>query len=1049
MNSKINRRDFFKWSALGGSAIAASGCDTDPVERLIPLLVPPGDYIPGVSVHYATTCRECTANCGLIVRTREGRAIKIEGNEANPSNRGAVCTAGQASLQSLYSPRRILAPYRRVGEKTEAIPWQEAHRLLQEKLTQSKKDPSRSTVYIGRPKTGTLSRLLDRLLQEIGGRRFDLDLTPVQSLKRANEICFGRFEIPQYEMDRAQVLINFGADFLETWLQPVHFSKSFALVHGESEGRKGKYIHIAPHMSLTGTNADRWLSCPPDREAYVALAIADRLLQRADHLKEGEREAVRTYVKAANALENAQKAGIGPAQIADLAKEFRNGGRSLAMAGGTCNSGENALTLQIAVNLLNLVAGNIGSTVLFGADWRIGGHPLSGMRDIVEDMNAGKVDLAIIENVNPAFALPESQAFRNALKHVPFVVSLASETDETTVLADLLLPVSHPLESWGDAFPRKGLRLLQQPVMANLPKATSLNLGDVLLKAGKALTLSGFDAPDFQEHIKAAWRGFHTESGNRQPFRSFWQTSLQKGGIYNDYPSAAVSLSDRFSSWPSKAVDKKPSGLTLLPVNSNLHNVNAFSGSSSWMVEIPHPVTQIAWDSWLEIHPRTATKMGIEHGDWVNVKSERGELKLAAYVYYGIAESCIAIPAGMGRSVPFPHYATSRGRSKLLPVLEWREEIEVVDTKVGENVMELLPFSTHPDSGDLLFVTTSIGLEPTGRKAEFAAMDGQYRKDLKTKGIKDPTGFGDRGQKGRGLIRTVSIGEINGEAPPRKRSAHQLKKRHYTLERKEKTGFYDTLPENVAKHQNGTGKKTDPYFADTKWEMVVDLDRCTGCSACVAACYAENNIAVVGRDRMALGREMSWLRIERYFEFNEKTGQPETYYSPQMCAQCDNAGCEPVCPVYATYQTPDGLNSMIYNRCVGTRYCSNNCVYKQRRFNWRTYEFPYPLNMQLNPAVSVRSKGVMEKCNFCHQRIREIKDIAKDQGRKPKDGEIKTACQQTCPSDAITFGNVLDGESAVLAKKRDTPRGYTQLEELNYKPAVTYLKKVIHNDRKS
>ena len=1049
MDSKINRRDFFKWSALGGSAIAASGCDGDPVEQLIPLLVPPGAYVPGVSLHYATTCRECTANCGLMVRTREGRAIKIEGNAANPLNRGAVCAAGQSVLQSLYSPRRFFGPLLRTDGKTKAIPWQEARLLFQERLSRSRGSASQSAVYIGRPQTGTLSGLLDRLVSGVGARRFDLDLTPVQSLKRANELCFGRHEIPAYHLHRARVLIGFGADFLETWLQPVHFSRSYAEAHGESGGRKSQYIHIAPHMSLTGTNADRWISCPPDREAYVALAIAERLLEGADHLRQTERTAIRTYIESAAAIQNARKAGVTLAQIAGLAEEFGNGGRSLALAGGTCNAGENALALQIAVNLLNLVAGNIGKTLQFGADYRVGGDPLNGMQEIIKEMKTGKVDLAIIESVNPAFVLPDPPAFAEALRKVPFVVSLATEADETTALADLILPISHPLESWGDAFPRSGLQLLQQPVMANLPKMASLDLGDVLLQAGRALKLSGFDAPNFREYVKAAWRNLHTASGAAQPFDSFWQRSLRQGGVYGDYRPAAVSLSHRFASRPPKVAGSDPSTLVLLPVNSSLHNVNAFSGSRSWMVEIPHPVTQIAWDSWVEINPRTAEKMGIRHGDWVTVKSAQGSLRLAAYLYYGIAENCVAVPAGLGRTVPFPQYATSRGRSKFLPVLERRQNIKVVDTKVGENVMELLPFATHADSGDLLFVTTPVQLESTGRKADLATMDGQYRRGIATRNFGDATGFGSRGQKGGGIVRTVSLQEIKGETPSHTDPTHSLKRRHYTLKRKEKTGFYDTIPENMAKHGKGSGKRSAPYFLDTKWEMIVDLDRCTGCSACVVACYAENNIPVVGRDRVALGREMSWLRIERFFEFNRETKQPETYFSPQMCVQCDNAGCEPVCPVYATHQTSDGLNFMVYNRCVGTRYCSNNCVYKQRRFNWRTYEFPYPLNMQLNPAVSVRGKGVMEKCSFCYQRIREMQDQAKDQGRKIRDGEVKTACQQSCPAGAITFGNVRDRRSAVYAKKGSTNRGYRQLEELNYKPAVTYLKKVTHHHRKA
>jgi molybdopterin-containing oxidoreductase family iron-sulfur binding subunit len=278
---------------------------------------------------------------------------------------------------------------------------------------------------------------------------------------------------------------------------------------------------------------------------------------------------------------------------------------------------------------------------------------------------------------------------------------------------------------------------------------------------------------------------------------------------------------------------------------------------------------------------------------------------------------------------------------------------------------------------------------------------------------------------------------------------HHALQRFYTVNRKNKKSFYDPIAENVRKAVKKVGKQTPVYNDPYKWEMIIDLDRCTGCSACVAACYAENNIPLVGKDRSNVGREMSWLRIERYFEKNQQTGKLETYYSPQMCQQCDNAGCEPVCPVFATYQTPDGLNAMIYNRCVGSRYCSNNCVYKQRRFNWRSYQFPSPLHLQLNPAVSVRSKGVMEKCTFCQHRIREMKDLAKDRGRDVNDGEIQTACQQACPADAIRFGNILDKNSKIRQIKEKSRRQYIQLPELNFQPAITYLKKVNLKNRKA
>lgn len=494
----------------------------------------------------------------------------------------------------------------------------------------------------------------------------------------------------------------------------------------------------------------------------------------------------------------------------------------------------------------------------------------------------------------------------------------------------------------------------------------------------------------------------------------------------------------------SRAADN---GFRLLAVNSSLHNANARGGNKTWLLEIPHPITQAVWDSWVEIHPDTAVKHGIRHGDLVSISTRYGTVELGAWLFYGMDRNTIAIPAGLGRKVDFPNYKTSRGRSKLLPVLESKSELKILQQTVGYNVMKLFPWQLEENSGDFVYAGGTVEIKPTGKKADLVTLDGQYRLDINTRETEDTSGFGDRSQKNRGLIQTVSTdGSSQHHAGGHE---HRSSERHYTVARKDKKSFYDPMDQNVRKHVQMAGKETPVYYDPHKWEMTIDLDRCTGCSACVVACYAENNIPTVGKDRMALGRGMSWLRIERYVEHNSRTDRPEIYYSPQMCQQCDNAGCEPVCPVYATYQTPDGLNAMIYNRCVGTRYCSNNCIFKQRKFNYRAYEFPSPLHLQLNPAVSVRSKGVMEKCTFCQQRIREMKDIAKDQGRDIYDGEIKTACQQACPTNAIVFGNIKDRNSEVNRIKSTTRRGYIQLPELNYQPAVTYLKKVNHNNSKA
>jgi anaerobic selenocysteine-containing dehydrogenase/Fe-S-cluster-containing dehydrogenase component len=1050
MDNKLNRRSFIKWSAIGSTTIAATGCGSDPVEELIPLLVPPADYVPGVSVHVATTCQDCSAGCGLIIRTREGRAIKVEGNPQNPLNQGAVCAQGQATLQGLYSPSRIKAPFHRKAGQKNQITWEESIALFNNKIDEVKTAGNKKILYFGKPQTGSLKKLTEDFLSAIGATKLEIDLTPVRSLKKANQICFNRPEIPHYALEKVDLLVNFGADFLETWLNPVQATKNFTQSHQLKNGKKGEFIHISPHMSLTGSNADEWISCPPGKEVMIVLSLVKKLLEESQGLTNEEKKNLKAYIRESNAGEILGKSGIDEKAFNILLSKIRKSKNFLALAGGLTSAGENSLQLQIAVNLLNYVVGSINQSVLFGADYQIGGSSAVDIQLAISDMQAGKVGLLIVENVNPTFVLPQNADFKSALEKVDFVMALVTERDETNEKADLVLPISHFLESWGDAFPRTGLSLLQQPVMAKVPKINSIALGDLWLQIAQLKNLPGFEFSNFREYIKQNWLAIYKASESGFDFKMFWRQSLQNGGLYQDYQIQKVNLSQAYIYYTPAPVKPSTNSLTLIPANSNLRNINAHHSNKSWLAEIPHPITQISWDAWVEIHPETALKLKIKHGDLVQVNSHYGSLKLAAYIYYGVDKNCVSIPTGYGRKVPFPKYKTSRGKSKFLPVLEFGDKIKVTDTKVGENVMEIVPFLPDRVSGDLILNNTIVEIKNTGTKAYVTTADGQYRSDLKDIIKNDPTGFGDRGQKGRGFIRTLSLDDSGQfKVVKHAEAVHQLKERYYTLDREEKTGFYDSLEKNVEKASQSAGKKPDVYFSDYKWEMIIDLDKCTGCSTCVAACYAENNIAVVGKDRMAKGREMSWLRIERYFDFNKTTGQLETYFSPQMCGQCDNAGCEPVCPVYATYQSPDGINSMIYNRCVGTRYCANNCAYKQRRFNWRTYDFPYPLNMQLNPSVTVRSKGVMEKCNFCFQRIREMKDLAKDNDRLILDGEVKTACQQSCPADAITFGNVKDTKSMVHRLKKQDKRGYKQLEEVNYKPAVTYLKKVLHNHKKA
>ncbi|HXI21213.1 MAG TPA: 4Fe-4S dicluster domain-containing protein, partial [Gemmatimonadales bacterium] len=416
-----------------------------------------------------------------------------------------------------------------------------------------------------------------------------------------------------------------------------------------------------------------------------------------------------------------------------------------------------------------------------------------------------------------------------------------------------------------------------------------------------------------------------------------------------------------------------------------------------WMLELSDPVTKITWHSWIELSPDTARRLNLREGEVARLTSPHGVIEAPVYVYPGLAPEVIAVPLGLGHT-SYGRFATGRGVNVL----------DLLDAKDG--------------NGFLPYFSTRVTVAHTGDYHRVATTEGNTR------------------QLGRGIADALTLAEARAGRRPTLAPDENGHEENPPLEVDAIKGFRDS---QVEKRRHGD------YTANaglTQWGMAIDLARCTGCSACVTACYAENNIPWVGEDQILRGRELTWMRIERYWQGGEDGEPLEARFVPMLCQQCDNAPCEPVCPVYAAYHTADGLNGQVYNRCVGTRYCANNCPYKVRYFNWLAYNkqaFPEPLNLQLNPDVTVRARGVMEKCTFCIQRIRSAQNTARLEGRAIRDGEVVTACAQACPSDAIVFGDVNDPASRVVSAKADT-RGYHILEDLNVRPAVTYLAKVLH-----
>ncbi|HWP83369.1 MAG TPA: molybdopterin-dependent oxidoreductase [Bacteroidota bacterium] len=1000
----LKRRDFLRILSTATVATALPSCTPKRPQSLIPYVIPHEEIVPGKAVWYATVCRECPAGCGLHVRVREGRAVKVEGNPLHPVNRGALCARGQASLQGLYNPDRVQHPLRKRSDGSwEQLTWQQAEEFLLSSLKGVLKQGRGSGIAWLTPHlTGSLDGLIDEFLTAVGSRR-RIRYEPIayEAMKRANAFSFGHAQIPSYDIASAKFILSFGADFLETWLSPVGHAKDFATAREFKDSKVNRHVYVGPRLSMTAANADEWIAPKPGTEGALALGLLNIILTggMAQGISLADSNEILGMIRGFAPSQVAEMTGIPGPRLRALAEEFAKARPGLAIGGGTIIGSETEVATLTAINLLNLVCGNIGRTVHFDRPSTL--SRLNSYADLnlfVQAMEQGEISILFFTETNPVFSTPPQGNFTKAMKKVPLTVAFSSFMDETTAEAHLILPIHTSLESWGDYEPYEGVYGLMQPVMQPVFKSTRM-LGDVLIQLKDSLTnrttFSKTEQP-FYEYVKARWRMLQRQIGSRQEFEVWWTEALANGGVFPERRPQPVRLR-----WRSSAADLRPmmaqfqntahrqgtESEFVFTTYPSLTHYDGRGANKPWLQELPDPMTQITWENWVEIHPDDAKNLGVERGHILQLTTAHGTIELPAYVYAGIRPGTIAVPIGQGHT-EYGRYAKG----------------------YGANVYSILPPLPLESSGGLKWSNIPVRVVNRGKKIDFADVAGSDY------------------LHGRNIVQMVTVEELLRQTKELAESDSEV--------RKPKHG------------EPGSASMYEPHdHPHYRWGMTIDLDKCTGCSACVTACYAENNVPVVGKKQVELGRELSWLRIERYFDDPPKdtsaSYSPKAEFLPMLCQHCDNAPCEPVCPVYASYHTPEGLNAQVYNRCVGTRYCSNNCPYKVRRFNWFDYEWPEPLNWQLNPDVTVRTKGVMEKCTFCVQRIVEAKNSAKLEGRAVNDGEILTACQQSCPSQAIVFGDLKNPEStASKLREKNKARGYRVLEELNTQPAVVYLKEI-------
>jgi molybdopterin-containing oxidoreductase family iron-sulfur binding subunit len=983
---ELDRRDFLKIVGLSAGAAATVACK-EPVEKIIPYLNQPEEIVPGIATYYASTCRECPMSCGTIVKTREGRPIKVEGNPADPISQGKLCLRGQASLYRTYDATRFRSPLVRDADLLIATAWEKGMETLVAKL----KEHAGRVAFIGGLETGTLDSLIDSFVTAIGAQRVRFEPFAHEALRQANKVVFGEDAVPSFELEKSDFVIAFGSDWEETWLSPVHNQIGYAKSRRMGQGYS---VYVGPRLSVSGAEMDEWLAPNPGSEIQLALALAAEVAKAKGTDMGGAAGPLRRF----SARGAAAETGIPADRIVAVAARMAAAEAPVALPPGNELQGSNAAQFAAAVMLLNAASGALGNTVVFGPDHNVTRlSRFSDVKELAGKMRGGEITMLLVHGSNPVYAAPPL-GFADAMKDV-YTVSFSSANDETTALADLVLPDHTPYESWGDAEPVAGVRLVQQPTVQ--PLMDTRAVGDVLLDAGRALG-HGEALPQgsFRDVVAASW----SSTGFDQ--------ALATGGSFRRASARTIGIADTAGSLSFESARLAGEGDLALVVYPSLSFYDGRSARIAMLQEVSNPVTKLVWGSYAEIHPDTAASLGVEAGDVVRVSTDAGSIELPVFPHETLRPDVIAIEAGQGHQPVDPHAPDPDS-------LQRRNQI-------GVNALALLGGAVDSTSGGLAWYSAKAVVEKTG--------------ETRLMPLTQPT----FDQEGRGIAQVVPL------------ATHARGGNEHHDEHADDGGHGDSyapVDPAAVPYADAMHLETKPFDPaddgrdpDYRWGLTLDLDACTGCNACITACVQENNIPTIGETIVRQGREMHWIRMERYVEHAGDAVQ--VYHVPMMCQHCGSAPCETVCPVFATYHNDQGLNVMVYNRCIGTRYCSNNCPYKVRRFNY----FPYdtlirdPEQLALNPDVTVRSKGVMEKCSMCVQRINGARDTAIVEGRTIREGEFTTACAQTCPSNAITFGNYKDPESQVTKNNRD-PRAYWVFHHLNTRPGVTYLKSIDRSEK--
>lgn len=962
------RREFLK--LMGASlALTTFGCVRRPAQKIIPYAKKPEEVIHGIANHYASSFSDGAEVLGILVTTRDGRPIKIEGNPKYPTSMGGMSAKAHAHILKLYDPDRLNGPRKnlqneaRTNKETVGLAWDKLDEEVVETLKKGKVAILSST--ISSPSTRDL---ISNFSSAVGAKTYTFDEINYDAIAEGQKLSYGQALIPNYQIDKAKYILAVNNDFLGTWLTPVVFQAQFA------KGRKNakemsKLVVVESLLSMTGTNADERFKIRPSQTLAFLMALAYELNVKMQAGGTTSNSQINAELKKYSGAE--AELGLKAGTISKIAKEIAKfKGESLVLAGGMSANSEDAVAIQVAANLINSVLGNEGATVNSSSALKTAQGSYADIQKLMTSIHKGEVNTLIIHGVNPSYVLPQSSQFQDTLRKVPNVIYTGDRNDETGIQADYIAADHNPLENWGDMESIAGLYSIQQPTIEPLYNTRAFQDSLLVWAKGLGKTSGRLGAESWYDYVRGFWKSeIYPKAKGGLDFEKFWVHALQAGVVE---AGSGGSARRSFSAGSFSAIEKvKPAvksafELSLFPTiglgSGDMANV-------SWLQEFPDPVTKICWDNYLTVSIEDAQELKLSEGQMVNVSVSGKKLDLPVHVQPGQAKGALGLAVGYGR----------KGAGKIAQ-------------GVGANAFELSV------SGQNAWITAGLPTEVKVLKTKYDLACTQ----------------GHHSMEGRQIVVEETLAQ-----------------------------FIKKPGGQVHRHKMWSMWESHKYTGN-KWGMVIDLNSCTGCGSCVIACQSENNIPTVGKKYVLLGREMHWIRIDRYY-VGDPT-EPNTVHQPIVCMHCDNAPCESVCPVAATVHSDEGTNDMIYNRCVGTRYCSNNCPYKVRRFNWFSYRnVEAPKHLAMNPEVTVRHRGVMEKCTFCLHRIRSVKSDAKVHDRTLKDGDVMTACQQSCPAKAIVFGDLNDPNSKV-AKMFQAEQAYDLLEEQNTKPAVRYFTKVRNTD---